>query len=152
MAGAVSSMELKLATKILSDLIFFVLRADGNVNAPLSVQGTPDRDRQKVLREQNILEEVFHILRAPFSDPVSASPSLARARAPGLGPFPSQTDGPLGMRVCECVSVRLALCVCFSLSLCACTRPLISCVSACFCVGRMLLGVPWQDAAIERGE
>jgi len=66
----VSSTELKLGIKILSDLIFFVLRADGNVNNPLTVTGTPDRDRQKVLREQNILEEVFHILKAPFSDPV----------------------------------------------------------------------------------
>ena len=65
-----SSTELKLAIKILSDLIFFVLRADGNVNNPLTMPGNPDRDRQKVLREQNILEEVFQILKAPFSDKV----------------------------------------------------------------------------------
>ena len=78
--GTVSSTELKLATKILSDLIFFVLRADGTVNHPLTIVGTPDRDRQKVLREQNILDGVFQILKAPFSDKVHR-----RSRANGRG-------------------------------------------------------------------
>ena len=72
--GKVTPLELKLANKILSDLIFFVLRVDPNLNSPLTCQGTPDRDRQKVVREQNILQEVFNILKAPFTDPVRSIP------------------------------------------------------------------------------
>ena len=61
---------MKLAQKILSDLIFFVLRQDGINQNSLTITGTPDRERQKLLREQNIVDELFNILKAPFVDEV----------------------------------------------------------------------------------
>lgn len=66
--GSISSTEVKLAQKILSELVFFVLRQEGSSQHPLTCTGTPDRDRQKLLREQDIIEYLFNILKAPFSD------------------------------------------------------------------------------------
>lgn len=61
-------MELKVAQRILSELIFFLFRHEGTTQNALNFTGQIDRERQKVLREQNIVDELFNILKAPFTD------------------------------------------------------------------------------------
>lgn len=54
---------------LLTDLIFFVAEYDSGGGDPLEIQLTkPNRERQKLMREQNILQQVFRILKAPFSE------------------------------------------------------------------------------------
>ncbi|CAF0720089.1 unnamed protein product [Brachionus calyciflorus] len=55
---------------LLTDLIFFVAEYEtGNNNDPLDIQlNKPNRERQKLMREQNILKQVFRILKAPFME------------------------------------------------------------------------------------
>jgi inositol 1,4,5-triphosphate receptor type 1 len=51
---------------LLTDLIFFVAEFETGGD-PLEVQmNQPNRERQKLMREQNILQQVFRILKAPF--------------------------------------------------------------------------------------
>jgi len=50
--------------KLLEDLIYFVARQPRGAMDALDVTVTdPDRERQKLLREQNILKQVFKILQ-----------------------------------------------------------------------------------------
>lgn len=53
---------------LLTDLIFFVAEYEtGTTSDPLEIQlSKPNRERQKLMREQNILQQVFRILKAPF--------------------------------------------------------------------------------------
>lgn len=54
---------------LLTDLIYFVAECEesGNNVDPFEIQLTkPNRERQKLMREQNILQQVFRILKAPF--------------------------------------------------------------------------------------
>lgn len=46
--------------KLLEDLVFFTVRKENSAETqkPLNVQGKPDRDRQKLIREQNVLKAV----------------------------------------------------------------------------------------------
>ena len=54
---------------LLTDLIYFVAEYEGNAGDPLEIQlSKPNRERQKLLREQYILKEIFRILKAPFID------------------------------------------------------------------------------------
>jgi inositol 1,4,5-triphosphate receptor type 1 len=51
---------------LLTDLIFFVAEYETGGD-PLEIQlNKPNRERQKLMREQNILQQVFRILKAPF--------------------------------------------------------------------------------------
>ena len=51
---------------LLTDLIFFVAEYETGGD-PLEIQlSKPNRERQKLMREQNILQQVFRILKAPF--------------------------------------------------------------------------------------
>uniref|UniRef100_A0A673CXM9 Inositol 1,4,5-trisphosphate receptor n=1 Tax=Sphaeramia orbicularis TaxID=375764 RepID=A0A673CXM9_9TELE len=53
----------------LHDLVFFVCVVPNNGQDVLSVvTSTPNRERQKLMREQNILAQIFGILKAPFTD------------------------------------------------------------------------------------
>jgi len=65
--GTITSMELKVAQRIMSDLIFFLFRHEGTNQNALTFAGQIDRERQKVLREQGIVDELFNILKAPFT-------------------------------------------------------------------------------------
>uniref|UniRef100_H2YYU6 Inositol 1,4,5-trisphosphate receptor n=1 Tax=Ciona savignyi TaxID=51511 RepID=H2YYU6_CIOSA len=61
--------ERRFVIKLLEDLIFFVARQPRGAMDALDVMVVdPDRERQKLLREQNILKQVFKILQAPFKD------------------------------------------------------------------------------------
>lgn len=53
---------------LLTDLIFFVAEYETSANSdPLEIQlSKPNRERQKLMREQNILQQVFRLLKAPF--------------------------------------------------------------------------------------
>ncbi|MEQ2200563.1 hypothetical protein XENOCAPTIV_000097 [Xenoophorus captivus] len=59
----------RFVTTLLEDLIFFVCVVPNNGQDVLSVvTTTPNRERQKLMREQNILAQIFGILTAPFKD------------------------------------------------------------------------------------
>ncbi|KAK7890890.1 hypothetical protein WMY93_022853 [Mugilogobius chulae] len=67
--GNIVQNERRFVTKLLEELIFFVCVVPNNGQDVLSVAtSTPDRERQKLMREQNILEQIFGILKAPFED------------------------------------------------------------------------------------
>ena len=54
-------MSFSFVTQLLTDLIFFVAIEDNTGNDPLDISvSKPDRERQKLLREQNILKQVWH--------------------------------------------------------------------------------------------
>ncbi|KAG7521877.1 inositol 1,4,5-trisphosphate receptor type 2 [Solea senegalensis] len=67
--GNITQNERRFVTKLLEDLAFFVCVVPNNGQDVLSVvTATPNRERQKLMREQNILAQIFGILKAPFTD------------------------------------------------------------------------------------
>uniref|UniRef100_A0A6I8N225 Inositol 1,4,5-trisphosphate receptor n=1 Tax=Ornithorhynchus anatinus TaxID=9258 RepID=A0A6I8N225_ORNAN len=67
--GTITQNERRFITKLLEDLIFFVSDVPNNGQEVLDVViSKPNRERQKLMREQNILAQVFGILKAPFKD------------------------------------------------------------------------------------
>uniref|UniRef100_W5LMA3 Inositol 1,4,5-trisphosphate receptor n=1 Tax=Astyanax mexicanus TaxID=7994 RepID=W5LMA3_ASTMX len=59
----------RFVIKLLEDLVFFVCEVPNNGQDVLSVViSNPNRERQKLMREQNILAQIFGILKAPFAD------------------------------------------------------------------------------------
>ncbi|KAK2174947.1 hypothetical protein NP493_759g01031 [Ridgeia piscesae] len=67
--GIMTPSEKKYLINLLSDIIYFFTDEEHVGGDPLDVEiKCPIRERQKLLREQNILEQVFHILKAPFSE------------------------------------------------------------------------------------
>nr|XP_022296372.1 inositol 1,4,5-trisphosphate receptor type 1-like isoform X13 [Crassostrea virginica] len=77
----------KFVTQLLSDLIYFVTMQESHNSTgdPLKVEMTKPKDcreRQKLLREQNILKQVFQILKAPFNgkNPIVEMEDLAHQR------------------------------------------------------------------------
>ncbi|XP_073423539.1 inositol 1,4,5-trisphosphate-gated calcium channel ITPR2 isoform X2 [Dendrobates tinctorius] len=67
--GSITQNERRFVTKLLEDLIFFVAGVPNNGQEVLDVVVTkPNRERQKLMREQNILAQIFGILKAPFKD------------------------------------------------------------------------------------
>uniref|UniRef100_A0A8D0DDY0 Inositol 1,4,5-trisphosphate receptor n=1 Tax=Sander lucioperca TaxID=283035 RepID=A0A8D0DDY0_SANLU len=67
--GNIAQNERRFVTKLLEDLAFFVCMVPNNGQDVLSVvTSTPNRERQKLMREQNILAQIFGILKAPFTD------------------------------------------------------------------------------------
>ncbi|PAA74143.1 hypothetical protein BOX15_Mlig001931g6 [Macrostomum lignano] len=80
----------KFLTNLLGDIIFFLASQENNGGDPLMVEMGKeiDRDRQKLIREQNILKEVFKILKAPFQpqpqQQLSPSPSAAADAHPAV--------------------------------------------------------------------
>ncbi|XP_072241680.1 inositol 1,4,5-trisphosphate-gated calcium channel ITPR2 isoform X2 [Leuresthes tenuis] len=66
--GNIAQNERRFVTKLLEDLVFFVCVVPNNGQDVLSVvTSTPNRERQKLMREQNILAQIFGILKAPFA-------------------------------------------------------------------------------------
>ncbi|EMP32781.1 Inositol 1,4,5-trisphosphate receptor type 2 [Chelonia mydas] len=67
--GTITQNERRFVTKLLEDLIFFVADVPNNGQEVLDVLiSKPNRERQKLMREQNILAQIFGILKAPFKD------------------------------------------------------------------------------------
>uniref|UniRef100_A0A4W3GI20 Inositol 1,4,5-trisphosphate receptor n=1 Tax=Callorhinchus milii TaxID=7868 RepID=A0A4W3GI20_CALMI len=67
--GALSHNDRRFAIKLLEDLVFFVVEVPNNGQNVLDIVMTkPNRERQKLMREQNILKQIFGILKAPFKD------------------------------------------------------------------------------------
>ncbi|XP_013415241.1 inositol 1,4,5-trisphosphate receptor [Lingula anatina] len=66
--SSITQTERRCVTQLLHDLIFFVAYQENTTGGdPLEYDFiVPDRERQKLLREQNILKQVFKILQAPF--------------------------------------------------------------------------------------
>uniref|UniRef100_A0A671L6X4 Inositol 1,4,5-trisphosphate receptor n=1 Tax=Sinocyclocheilus anshuiensis TaxID=1608454 RepID=A0A671L6X4_9TELE len=65
----ITQITQKFTIKLLEDLIFFVCDVPNNGQDVLSVViSNPSRERQKLMREQNILAQIFGILKAPFSE------------------------------------------------------------------------------------
>ena len=72
--GSISSTEKRLLTNVLVDLIYFILgleheerRGGGDPEVSFTVDGLPLKDRQKLLREQKVLQQLFQILKSCFS-------------------------------------------------------------------------------------
>lgn len=67
--GNYTQHERRFVTQLLTDLVYFVTEHDTAREDVLNISvQNPNRDRQKLMREQYILKEVFHLLRAPFTD------------------------------------------------------------------------------------
>ncbi|XP_035381388.1 inositol 1,4,5-trisphosphate receptor type 2 isoform X1 [Electrophorus electricus] len=65
--GTFTPNDRRFVNKLLEDLIFFVCDVANNGQDVLSVViSNPNRERQKLMREQNILAQIFGILRAPL--------------------------------------------------------------------------------------
>ncbi|XP_064155906.1 inositol 1,4,5-trisphosphate receptor type 3 isoform X1 [Anguilla rostrata] len=75
--GFISQNDRRFAIKLLEDLVFFVADTANTGQPVLEVMMTkPNRERQKLMREQNILKQVFGILKAPFKEKGSEGPLL----------------------------------------------------------------------------
>uniref|UniRef100_A0A452DXP2 Inositol 1,4,5-trisphosphate receptor n=1 Tax=Capra hircus TaxID=9925 RepID=A0A452DXP2_CAPHI len=68
--GFISQNDRRFVIQLLEDLVFFVSDVPNNGQNVLDIMVTkPNRERQKLMREQNILKQViFGILKAPFRD------------------------------------------------------------------------------------
>uniref|UniRef100_A0A8C5BDS4 Inositol 1,4,5-trisphosphate receptor n=1 Tax=Gadus morhua TaxID=8049 RepID=A0A8C5BDS4_GADMO len=67
--GFISQNDRRFAIKLLEDVVFFVADVLNSGQLVLHVlMSKPNRERQKLMREQNILKQIFGILKAPFKD------------------------------------------------------------------------------------
>ncbi|XP_077567065.1 inositol 1,4,5-trisphosphate-gated calcium channel ITPR3 [Stigmatopora nigra] len=67
--GFISQNDRRFAIKLLEDVVFFVADTINSGQPVLDVTMTSvNRERQKLMREQNILKQIFGILKVPFKD------------------------------------------------------------------------------------
>ncbi|XP_071314904.1 inositol 1,4,5-trisphosphate-gated calcium channel ITPR3 isoform X2 [Trachinotus anak] len=67
--GFISQNDRRFAIKLLEDVVFFVADVINSGQPVLDVVMTKaNRERQKLMREQNILKQIFGIIKAPFKD------------------------------------------------------------------------------------
>ncbi|KAG8201575.1 hypothetical protein JTE90_011244 [Oedothorax gibbosus] len=69
--GQIIQNERRFVTQLLHEVIYFVAMKENDPKKPDPfdlVVSHPNRERQKLLREQNILKQFFKILQAPFAD------------------------------------------------------------------------------------
>uniref|UniRef100_A0A3B4XD90 Inositol 1,4,5-trisphosphate receptor n=1 Tax=Seriola lalandi dorsalis TaxID=1841481 RepID=A0A3B4XD90_SERLL len=67
--GFISQNDRRFAVKLLEDVVFFVADVINSGQSVLDVVMTKaNRERQKLMREQNILKQIFGIIKAPFKD------------------------------------------------------------------------------------
>uniref|UniRef100_A0A3B4D8X1 Inositol 1,4,5-trisphosphate receptor n=1 Tax=Pygocentrus nattereri TaxID=42514 RepID=A0A3B4D8X1_PYGNA len=76
-SGFISQNDRRFAIKLLEDLVFFVVDQVNSGQPVLDVVNSkPNRERQKLMREQNILKQIFGIIKAPFKDKGGEGPLL----------------------------------------------------------------------------
>ncbi|XP_077132954.1 inositol 1,4,5-trisphosphate-gated calcium channel ITPR1 isoform X4 [Ranitomeya variabilis] len=67
--GTIAQNERRAVTKLLEELVYFVTAGVNSGQDVLEVLvNKPNRERQKLMREQNILKQIFKLLQAPFTD------------------------------------------------------------------------------------
>uniref|UniRef100_A0A670ZYN7 Inositol 1,4,5-trisphosphate receptor n=1 Tax=Pseudonaja textilis TaxID=8673 RepID=A0A670ZYN7_PSETE len=67
--GFLSQNDRRFVIQLLEDLVFFVSDVPNNGQNVLDIVITKaNRERQKLMREQNILKQIFGILKAPFKE------------------------------------------------------------------------------------
>ncbi|XP_065669152.1 inositol 1,4,5-trisphosphate-gated calcium channel ITPR1 isoform X5 [Hydra vulgaris] len=77
--GNISQLDRRALTQLLTDMNLFMLSMDISSTKQDVLQLTcpnPDRERQKLIREQNILKKIFQLLHAPFLDKAGVGPML----------------------------------------------------------------------------
>ncbi|XP_062854471.1 inositol 1,4,5-trisphosphate receptor type 3 [Trichomycterus rosablanca] len=76
-SGLLSPTDRKFAIKLLEDLVFFVVDQSNTGQIVLDVvMIKPNRERQKLMREQNILKQIFGIIKSPFKERDGEPPLL----------------------------------------------------------------------------
>ncbi|TRY82341.1 hypothetical protein DNTS_000065, partial [Danionella cerebrum] len=76
-SGFLNPNDRRYAIKLLEDVVFFVVDQLNNGQPVLEVtMNKPNRERQKLMREQNILKQIFGIIKAPFKERGKEPPLL----------------------------------------------------------------------------
>uniref|UniRef100_A0A4W4FP35 Inositol 1,4,5-trisphosphate receptor n=1 Tax=Electrophorus electricus TaxID=8005 RepID=A0A4W4FP35_ELEEL len=75
--GFISPNDRRFVIKLLEDMVFFVVDQMNSGQPVLEVlMAKPNRERQKLMREQNILKQIFGIIKAPFKERGGDGPLL----------------------------------------------------------------------------
>eukprot|EP00047_Mylnosiga_fluctuans_P022501 m.120906 g.120906 ORF g.120906 m.120906 type:complete len:2802 (-) comp9285_c2_seq2:1154-9559(-) len=66
--GTIVYSERKHQDQLLCELAAFIIEAPTAIDEPWTIKGKPNKPRQKLCREQGVLDALFATLRAPFTD------------------------------------------------------------------------------------